>query len=364
MTVVHDTTQRSAAATPRGDGAWLAIEDLTVGIGTSSRSHSIVDRLSLTVARGETVALVGESGSGKSMTARAVVGLLPVGVQVAAGRVRLGPDELTGMTPRQMNGVRGRRIGMLFQQPQMMLDPTCRVGDQVAEALRHHHGVSRAAAHERVLELLRDVGIADPEQRARSYAHELSGGIAQRVMIAAALSADPELLIADEPTTSLDVTIQAQILRLLDDQRRKRNLAILIIAHDFSVVAAVASHVAVMYAGQIVEQGPTTGVLAAPRHPYTRALIACSLLKPNGGGVLASIRGAGVQARRVRVGCRFHPRCDAAHASSHHGDCTTAEPDLYDFADGSTVRCWAADVPSRDGAASQVASLAMNRLTE
>ena len=331
----------------------LDIEDLSVAIGAGPPaagrvSHTVVDRLSLTVARGETVALVGESGSGKSVTARAIVGLLPAGAQIRSGRIRLGTDDLTALSPRQMDGIRGRRIGMVFQQPQLMLDPTCRVGQQVAESLRKHRGLSRGAAEARVIELLRDVGIADPERRARAYAFELSGGTAQRVMIAAALSADPELLIADEPTTALDVTVQAQLLRLLDEQRRRRNMSLLLITHDFSIVSAIASRVLVMYAGRIVEEGPTARVLRAPRHPYTRALVACSLLQANADGDLASIRTAGT--RDAGRGCRYCARCDVAAASGHHDACAATEPHLHLLADGSKARCWAVgDDPAERG---------------
>jgi peptide/nickel transport system ATP-binding protein len=322
----------------------LTLDDVSVAIGTGPSRPTVVDRVSFTVAYGETVALVGESGSGKSITARAIVGLLPTGAHISSGRIVLDGRDLMALSARQMDGIRGARIGMVFQQPQVMLDPTCRVGVQVAEPLRRHHGLSRAEADARVLELLRDVGIADPELRARSYAHELSGGLAQRVMIAAALSADPDLLIADEPTTALDVTVQAQILRLLDEQRRARKMSILLITHDFSVVAAVASRVVVMYAGRIVEEGPTAVVLRAPRHPYTRALVACSLLKPDQLGELASIRGAAQLSQAANHGCRFHARCDVARAAGLHEKCCANEPELQFHADGTRARCWASFV--------------------
>jgi peptide/nickel transport system ATP-binding protein len=320
----------------------LTIDDLSVAIGIGTLRHAVIERVSLTVAKGETVALVGESGSGKSMTARAIMGLLPPGLTISSGTVHLDGEDLAAKTPRQMNDIRGRRIGMLFQQPQSMLDPTCRVGQQVAESLRKHRGLTKAAARARVVELLRDVGIADPEQRARAYAHELSGGLAQRVMIAAALAADPDLLIADEPTTALDVTMQAQILRLLDDQQRKRQMAILFISHDLSMVSAFASRVAVMYAGRIVEEGPTARVLQAPRHPYTQALAEASLMRPDNRGALVSIRGADAPSQHLHRGCKFHPRCDAAHTSGRHDDCRSLEPKLQTFPDGTKARCWAA----------------------
>ena len=319
----------------------LTVGRLGVEVGEGRFRHSVIDELDLTVGRGEIVALVGESGSGKSLTARAIMGLLPAGIRVAKGSIRFGGDELTRLSPGAMDRIRGRRIAMLFQQPQVMLDPTCRVGDQVAEASRKHLGLRRRDAMERAINLLRDVGIPDPERRARSYAFELSGGLAQRVMIAAALSADPDLLIADEPTTALDVTVQVQILRLLDDQRQKRRMAMLLISHDLSVVSAVARRIAVMYAGRIVEEGPTSVVLKSPRHPYTRALVACSLLETSGGRTLTSIPGSVASARALGCGCRFHPRCDVLHAAGLHDKCIHKEPDLAAASSGVRSRCWA-----------------------
>jgi peptide/nickel transport system ATP-binding protein len=328
----------------------VAVSELSIEVGLGRFRHAVVDDLELTVGRGEIVALVGESGSGKSLTARAIMGLLPAGIRIAKGRIRFGADELTRLGPGEMDRIRGRRIAMLFQQPQVMLDPTCRVGDQVAEAIRKHLGMSRRDASERAIELLRDVGIPDPARTFRSYSFELSGGLAQRVMIAAALSADPDLLIADEPTTALDVTVQAQILRLLDDQRRKRRMAVLLISHDLSVVAAVATRIVVIYAGRILEEGPTSAVLKAPRHPYTRALVACSLLETNGGGTLNSIPGSVASAKALGSGCRFHPRCDVLHAAGLHDKCIDKEPDLVAVGSGVRARCWAnAREPASNG---------------
>jgi peptide/nickel transport system ATP-binding protein len=222
-----------------------------------------------------------------------------------------------------------------------MLDPTCRVGAQVAEPIRIHRHVDRATAKSRAVELLREVGIPDPGVRAECFSFELSGGMAQRVMIAAALSANPELLIADEPTTALDVTVQAQILKLLDDERRKRKLAVLLITHDLSIVSALADRVAVMYSGRIVEEGPTRAILSAPQHPYTRALIQCSLLKADEQGNLFSIPGGVAQARELERGCRFHPRCATAASANLHEQCTSHEPVLNDYNHGCKARCWA-----------------------
>ena len=324
------------------DDPLLRVDDLTVEFGTGTTRQRVIDGLSLELRRGEILALVGESGSGKSMTAMAIMRLLPAGARISGGGVRLGDELLTALPPAAMDRVRGRRIGMLFQQPRAMLDPTCRVGDQVVEALRKHRGLGRQAAQARAIELLRDVGIAEPALRARSYSFELSGGMAQRVMMASALSADPDLLIADEPTASLDVTVQAQILALIDEQRRRRRLAVLLITHDLSIVAAHADRVAVMYAGRIVEEGPTARVLDAPEHPYTQALVQCSLLKADESGLLAAIPGSILSTRELDCGCRFHPRCAVAHVAGIHQECCAHEPALRGTVDGGRVRCWAA----------------------
>ncbi|HYZ60906.1 MAG TPA: ABC transporter ATP-binding protein [Acetobacteraceae bacterium] len=318
----------------------LAIEGLQVCV---RGGRPIIDGLDLEIAPGEIVALVGESGCGKSITAMSIMRLLPPGGRIAAGSIRLRGDDLLAKSAREMNRIRGGRIGMLFQQPQIMLDPTARVGAQVAEPLRLHRNLSRAAALERVVALLREVGIAEPRLRARCFAAELSGGMAQRVMIAAALSGDPELLIADEPTTALDVTVQAQILRLLVHERNARGLAILLITHDLAVVSAVADRVVVMYAGRAVEEGAAATILRRPQHPYTQALVRCSLLQLDGAGQLVSIPGAAAEASSVTGGCRFHPRCGTA-AGLGLSACHEHEPPLEAYAEGARARCWAVGV--------------------
>jgi len=259
----------------------LAVEHLHVGhpeLGT------FIDDVSLEIAPGEVLALVGESGGGKSLTALSLMRLLPRGFGVTSGAIRLGSDDLLAKTERELNAIRGRRIAMLFQHPQSMLDPTSTAGAQIAEPLRLHLGMSRRQAARRVVELLREVGIPEPEYRARNYPFQLSGGMAQRVLIAAALGGNPDVLIADEPTTALDVTIQVQILKLLHRERRERGLAVLLITHDLAVVSALADRVAVMYAGRIVEQGSSAQILQRPRHPYTQALVESSLLRGRPGG--------------------------------------------------------------------------------
>lgn len=330
------------------DEALLLIENLTVAF--PGQPTPVIDGLSLTLNRGEVLALVGESGSGKSMTALSLMRLLPGGGEITGGRIRFEGEDVLSLSDRQMNRMRGGRMAMLFQQPQAMLDPTSRVNAQIAEPLRVHRGLGRRAAMERVLDLLREVGIPDPTVRARCFSHELSGRMAQRVMIAAALSGEPQMLIADEPTTALDVTVQAQILRLIDEQRRKRNLATLLITHDLAVVAALADRVAVMYAGRIVEEGPAKAVLSQPQHPYTQALMRCSLLVPDQSGQLLSIPGSGTHARELTCGCRFHPRCSAASQHGVASQCMRSEPALETDPDGHRTRCWAVE-PEKESAA-------------
>ena len=319
----------------------LDVEDLHVS-AQGENGMKIIDGLNLRVHAGEIVALVGESGSGKSMTAMSLIRLLPEGVTATRGRIKFGGKDVLAMSPQQLNHLRGGHIAMIFQQPQAMLDPTSRVGIQVAEALRQHRAPERLSVTGSVIKLLRDVGIPEPALRARCFAHELSGGMAQRVMIAAAMSGEPELLIADEPTTALDVTVQAQILKLLDEQRHKRNIAVLLITHDLSIVSALADRVAVMYAGRIVEEGPARSVLKAPRHPYTRALVQCSLLKADHEGRLFSIPSGATQPHDIHQGCRFHPRCATAAAMADSSRCTHHEPALDAYDAQCNARCWAA----------------------
>ncbi|MFD1542072.1 ABC transporter ATP-binding protein [Nonomuraea guangzhouensis] len=315
----------------------LTVENLAVYAG-SSPAERIVDGVSLSMGEGEVLALVGESGSGKSLTAMSLVRLLPRPLTAGADLMTLDDVDLLRATDRRMDQIRGGRIGMLFQQPKHMLDPTSTVGAQVAEPLRRFRGMNRATARQATIELLRDVGVPEPERRARSYAHQLSGGLAQRVMIAAALAGQPRLLIADEPTTALDVTVEAQILRLLAAKKAELGMSILFISHDLGVVSSIADRIAVMYAGRIVEQGPADEVLTAPRHPYTRALIECSLLRPGPSGELCSIPGHADSALRITAGCRFRPRCTATHDAHIEHQCAAAEPALA--TQSHATRCW------------------------
>ena len=318
--------------------AALAAERLCVG---HPELGSFIDDVSLEIAPGEVLALVGESGCGKSLTALSLMRLLPRGFEVTGGTIRLGADDLLAKTERELNTIRGRRIAMLFQQPQSMLDPTSTAGAQIAEPLRLHLGMRRRQAARRVVELLREVGIPEPEYRARNYAFQLSGGMAQRVLIAAALGGNPDVLIADEPTTALDVTIQVQILKLLHRERRERGLAVLLITHDLAVVAALADRVAVMYAGRIVEQGSNSQILRRPRHPYTKALIESSLLRDRSGGGSPSRPEFGRDVRHAPRGCRYYARCPAATRDPVQARCRSREPALEAGSDGSRIRCWA-----------------------
>ena len=326
------------AASPSASATALEVEHLSVD---HTLLGSIIEDITLQVGAGEALALVGESGCGKSLTALSLMRLLPPGFKIIQGAIRLGGDELLQKTERELNTIRGRRAAMLFQQPQVMLDPTATVAAQVAEPLRLHLGMNRRAARDRVIELLREVGIPEPEQRARSYAFQLSGGMAQRVMIAAALSGNPALLIADEPTTALDVTVQAQILQLINRERQERGLAVLLISHDLSVVAAFADRIAVMYAGRIVEQGTIQQVLRNPQHPYTQALVDCSLLRENADGTLYSSPGTAPRTFEMSHGCRYYSRCSTAKQRGLLEQCRKLEPSLAANATGSHTRCWA-----------------------
>lgn len=265
--------------------------------------------MSFHIGRGETFGLVGESGCGKSITASAILGLLPKGVAVSSGSVRLGGTELTGLDGDELRRTRGRRIGMVFQDPISALSPVHTVGRQLADSIRAHSDMSHAQAEERAAELLALVGVPAPRKRLLDYPYQFSGGMAQRVVIAGALACDPELLIADEPTTALDVTLQAQVLDLLAELRERLSMSVLLITHDLGVVADLCDRVGVMYAGQVVEVGTVRGTFTQPRHPYTEALLAAMPHGDGHGTTLATIPGRVPPAWAWPQGCRFHPRC-------------------------------------------------------
>ncbi|MBI5918395.1 MAG: dipeptide ABC transporter ATP-binding protein [Nitrosomonadales bacterium] len=287
----------------------LKVESLVTQLRNGAR---IVDGISLAIGRGETFALLGESGCGKSMTALSLLRLMPDGVALAAGSVRLEGDELTGLPESAMCRVRGGRMAMIFQEPGLSLNPVLTVGQQIGEVLALHHEQIGAAAQARIVELLQQVGIPDPQRRSGEYPFQLSGGMKQRVMIAMALAGSPKLLIADEPTTALDVTIQAQVLQLLRDTQTASGMAMLLITHDLGVVAEMAHQVAVMYAGQIVEASSRQQLFARPLHPYTQKLFAALPDARHGNVPLAAIPGSVPALDAMPSGCRFAPRCDHA----------------------------------------------------
>jgi oligopeptide transport system ATP-binding protein len=292
----------------------LEIESLAIRYATPDGEIPAVNDFSLAIRAGECVGIVGESGAGKSQSFLGVMGLLAANAQVS-GQARFQGVELLGRPASELNKMRGSRIAMIFQDPMTSLTPHIRVGDQIAESLIRHRGATRAAARERALALLNRVHVTDAARRLEQYPHELSGGMRQRVMIAVALACDPAMLIADEPTTALDVTIQAQILALLAELKREQGMAMVLITHDLGVVAGVADRVAVMYGGRIVELGDVRQVLKAPRHPYTQALLrSMPRIDESVDAPLLTIDGQPPNPRWLPAGCAFHPRCAFADA--------------------------------------------------
>jgi oligopeptide/dipeptide ABC transporter ATP-binding protein len=312
----------------------LEVEDLRVYFNAGGKPARAVDGVSFSIAHGETLALVGESGCGKSVTAMALTRLVPSppGI-IAGGRVRFEGRDVLAMSDADLRRLRGARIAYVFQEPGMSLNPVFRVGWQIAEAIRLHR--PGMPINEEILRLLRVVGLPDPERAQQAYPHELSGGMQQRAMIAMALACRPALLVADEPTTALDVTIQTQIMDLLVSLRNECGMAMLLITHNLGLAAGAAQRVAVMYAGQIIESGPIEQVLTKPLHPYTRGLLEAvpSLEGANEG--LKGIDGSVPAANRLPPGCRFHPRCSLCRAV-----CREKEPELA--GEGHSVRCWRA----------------------
>jgi peptide/nickel transport system ATP-binding protein len=317
----------------------LEVRGLQLGFAGAA---PVVAGLDLSIMPGETVALVGESGSGKTLTALSIMRLLPRGAAVEGGSIGFDGQDVLAMSSRRLNRMRGGEVAMLFQQPTAMLDPSATVGSQVAEAVRLHTGLAGEEADRRVVELFREVGISAPEIRVGAYAHQLSGGMAQRVMIACALAGNPRLLIADEPTTALDVTVQMQILQLLGRERRVRRLSTLLISHDLSVVAALADRILVLYAGRVVEEGARRDILEQPRHPYTQALVRASLLRLDADGTLFAIPGGRDRAAALAGGCGFLSRCGTAKALDIRAQCAARRPRLEAHGlPGHFVRCLA-----------------------
>jgi oligopeptide/dipeptide ABC transporter ATP-binding protein len=312
----------------------LQVDGLVTEFSTGTGPLRAVDGVSFTVDRGEVLGLVGESGCGKSVTSLSIMRLVPPPGRIAAGRILLDGEDLLAKDAEAMRRVRGARIGMVFQEPMTSLNPVFSIGDQIAAAALAHSSAGRAAAWERAVEMLHLVQVPAPRERVRDYPHQLSGGLRQRAMLALALVSGPRLLIADEPTTALDVTIQAQILDLLRRLQAERGMAVLMITHDLGVVAELCHRVAVIYAGRIVELAPVERIFARPLHPYTRGLLRCLPHPSRFGQPLFSIDGAPPDPRRPSAGCRFAPRCPHALES-----CRRDEPALETREPGHLVAC-------------------------
>ena len=321
----------------------LSVEHLRTEFRVSGAWHAAVDDVSFALAPRETLALVGESGCGKSVTALSVMGLVPAPHgRIAGGRIVLEGRDLVGQPETAMGRLRGARLAMIFQEPMTSLNPVMTIGAQVAEALIVHQGLSRRAAEAKALAVLDEVKIPSAAQRFHEYPHQFSGGMRQRVMIAMALACEPAVLLADEPTTALDVTIQAQVLGLLADLKERHGMAMLFITHNLGVVAQIADRVAVMYAGQIVEQAPAAEVFARPAHPYTRALFAAIPRMDRDAQELAAIAGRVPPLDAMPTGCRFAPRCPLARDGCERPQA------LAPFAAGHLVRCHVATTASAD----------------
>ena len=313
----------------------LEVEDLRTVFETAGGTARAVDGVSFTVGRGETVGLVGESGCGKSVTALSIMRLVPSPPgRITHGAVRLDGRDLLALSEREMRRVRGNEISMVFQEPLSSLNPVFTCGEQIREAIALHQKTGRRESRRRAVEMLRLVRIPDPEKRYGSYPHQMSGGMRQRVMIAMALSCRPRLLIADEPSTALDVSVQAQIIELLLELREKFSMAMLLITHDLAVVAQMAARVVVMYAGVVAEQAPAAALFESPRHPYTAGLIASVPRVGQRLERLPTIRGTVPDAFNLPPGCRFADRC-----AQRHERCEVAPP-LFELGDGHRARCW------------------------
>lgn len=317
----------------------LQVKNLKTYFYTDDGIVRAVDGVNFDVFPGEVLGLVGESGCGKSVTSLSIMRLISAPGKIIEGEVFFEGEDLLRFSEEQMIQVRGNRISMIFQQPQSALNPVFKVGDQIAEVLAVHRNMDKETGWKRAIELLKMVGIPEPERRAQAYPHELSGGMAQRVMIAMALACAPKLLIADEPTTALDVTIQAQILDLMRGLREEIGTSIILITHDLGVVAEMCERVAVMYAGEIVEQTDVDTLFAEPLHPYTQGLIGSIPVLGKIKDRLEVIPGSVPNLVNMPPGCRFAPRCRARQENALT-ICTETEPDLIEFKPGHLVRCW------------------------
>jgi peptide/nickel transport system ATP-binding protein len=314
--------------------AVLSVAHLTVAFPGRRGTLTAVDDVSFDIAAGEVLGVVGESGAGKSLTGSAIIGLLEPPGRIVGGEVRLKGQRIDNLTPEAMRKVRGRRIGMVFQDPLTSLNPLYRIGDQIIETIRTHADVSEAQARERAIALLQEAGIQGARARIDSYPHEFSGGMRQRVVLALALCAEPDLLIADEPTTALDVSIQAQIITLLKRLCRERGTAVMLVTHDMGVIAETADRVAVMYAGRIAEIGPVRDVVQRPRHPYTKGLMGAIPTLSGTATRLVQIPGSMPRLGAIPRGCAFNPRCTYAFDR-----CRVERPEGMQAGD-SKVACW------------------------
>jgi oligopeptide/dipeptide ABC transporter ATP-binding protein len=312
----------------------LQVKDLHVRIASRRGIVRAVDGVSVELDRGEALGLVGESGSGKSMTLRSILRVLPPEAQITSGQILLEGTDLVSLGNSVLNRIRGVRMAMIFQEPMSALNPVMRVGAQIAEGPQVHLGFNRARAAERALDLIRRVGIPDPERRFRAYPHEFSGGMRQRVMIAIALSCDPQIILCDEPTTALDVTIQDQILRLLARLCREDGVSLIFVTHDLPVVAQICQRVAIMYGGQLVETGEVREVLLDPRHPYTLGLVRSAPDFEYVRESLVPIPGSPPSLVTPPPGCRFHPRCEFVQ-----DDCKVSETPLRPLPGGRSTAC-------------------------
>ena len=312
----------------------LQIKNLKTYFFLSQGTAKAVDNVSLTLNPGETLALVGESGCGKSMLALSILRLVPAPGKIIHGQIKFNGQDLLLLSEKQMQKIRGNKISMIFQEPMTALNPVLRIGEQICEPLIYHQGLSRNQAREKALKLMQQVGIPDPEKRFFDFPHRLSGGMRQRIVIAMALSCSPKIILADEPTTALDVTIQAQILNLLQKMQKTNNMAIILITHDLGLVARTCQRVNVMYAGKIVEQSPVREIFNSPLHPYTQGLLD-SLPRIDKDKKLLPIPGTVPDLLNLPSGCAFHPRCKLKKPI-----CQQKEPPLFSYSQTRKVKCW------------------------
>ena len=336
---------RTAASAAETRQPLLDVRGLGISFATGAGTLRATRDVSFTVARGERIGVVGESGCGKTITGLSLLRLLPAQITKIEGQLDFDGIDLATCSPSQLRDIRGQRIGMIFQEPMSALDPVFTIGDQIAESLRAHQKIGKAEARRQTIEALKAVGIAAPESRYDEYPHQMSGGMRQRVMIAGAMICRPQLLIADEPTTALDVTVQAQILELLRDLSDRSHMALLFITHDLGVVAETCTRMLTMYAGEIIEDGPVDLALEKPLHPYTSGLLRALPRLSDGRRALPSIPGRVPSLAQMPEGCRFRPRCPYATAGCE------AEQTMQELAGGRRVRCWRSGELDLPGAA-------------